>query len=103
MFIKIQIVYFLAAYPRKVLIRSFLRILNKSVKDEAIYNLTNGQYYSFLCILALSTIFVTQINSIYPSVRQKKYRLLLNNVINILSVNHVTTPISIMFVRFGIN
>ena len=103
MFIKIQKVYFLAAYPRKALIRSFLRILNKSVKDEAIYNLTNGQYYSFLCILALSTIIVTQINSIYPSVGQKKYRLLLNNVINILSVNHVTTPISIMFVRFGIN
>ena len=28
----------------------------KSVKDESIYNLKNGQYCSFLCILALSTI-----------------------------------------------
>ena len=31
----------------------------KSVKDEAIYNLKNGQYYSFFCILALSTIIGT--------------------------------------------
>ena len=44
----------------------------ESVKDEAIYNLKNGQYCSFLCI---------QINCIYPSTGQKKYRLLFNNVI----------------------
>ena len=50
----------------------------KSVKDKAIYNLKNGQYYSFLCILALSTIIGTQINCIYPSIEQKKYRLLFN-------------------------
>ena len=29
----------------------------KSVKDEAVYNLKNGEYCSFLCILALSTIY----------------------------------------------
>ena len=58
----------------------------KSVKDEAIYNLKNGQYCSFLCILALSTILGTQINCIYPSIGQKKYRLLFNNVINHVSV-----------------
>ena len=80
----------------------------KSVKAEAIYNLKNGQYYSFLCILALSTIIGTQINCIYPSIGQKKYRLLFNNIIKPCqcyssSVNHVITPISIMFSRIGIN
>ena len=80
----------------------------KSVKDEAIYNLKNGEYCSFLCMLALSTIIGTQINCIYPSIGQKKYRLLFNNVIKprqcySSSVGHVTTPISIMFSRIGIN
>ena len=78
------------------------------MKDEVIYNLKNGQYCSFLCILALSTIIGTQINCIYPIIGQKKYRLLFNNVIKprqcySSSVNHVTTPISIMFSRIGIN
>ena len=82
--------------------------INKSVKDKAISNLKNGQYCSFLCILALSTITVTQINCIYPSIKQKKYRLLFNNVIKPIqcyssSVNHVTTPIPIMFSRIGVN
>ena len=40
----------------------------KSVKDKAIYNLKNGQYCSFLCILAVSTIIGSQINCIYPSI-----------------------------------
>ena len=80
----------------------------KSVKDKAISNLKNGQYCSFLCILAFSTITGTQINCIYPSVGQKKYRLLFNNIIKpsqcySSSVNHVTTPISIMFSRIGVN
>ena len=44
----------------------------------------------------------------YPSIEQKKYRLLFNNVIKpsqcySSSVNHVTTPISIMFSRIGVN
>ena len=38
----------------------------KSVKDEAIHNLKIGQYCSFLCILAVSTIIGTQINCTYP-------------------------------------
>ena len=69
----------------------------KSVKDEAIYNLK--------FILALPTIIGTQINCIYPSIGQKRYRLLFNNVIKCYSssVNHVTTPISVMFSRIGIN
>ena len=80
----------------------------KSVKDKAICNLKNGQYCSLLCILALSTITGAQINSIYPSIGQKKYRLLFNNIIKrsqrySSSVNHVTTPISIMFSRIGVN
>ena len=80
----------------------------KSVKDKTIYHLKNGQYCSFLCILALSTIIGTQINCIYPSIGQKKYRLLFNNIIKpsqcySSSVNHVTTPISIMFSRIGVN
>ena len=80
----------------------------KSVKDKAISNLKNGQYCSFLCILALSTITGTQINCIYPSIGQEKYRLLFNNVIKpsqcySSSVNPVTTPISIMFSRIGVN
>ena len=74
----------------------------KSVKDEAIYNLKNAQYCSFLCILALSTIADTQINCIYPTIRPKEYQFLFNNVIKpsqcyFSSFNHVTTPISIMF------
>ena len=50
---------------------SFVSTTNivKSVKDEAIYNLKNGQYCSFSCILALSTIIGTQINCIYLSIR----------------------------------
>ena len=44
----------------------------KSVKDEAIYNLKNDQYCSYSCILSLSTIIGTQINSIYPSIGQEK-------------------------------
>ena len=80
----------------------------KSVKDEATYNLKNGQYCSFLCTLALSTIIGTQINCIYPSIEQKKYRLLFINVIKphqcySSSVNHLITPISIIFSRIGIN
>ena len=47
MFIQISIVFFPAAYPRKVLIHSFLTDIVKSGKDEAIYNLKNGQYCSF--------------------------------------------------------
>ena len=59
-------------------------------------------------MLALSAITGTQINCIYPSIGQKKYRLLFNNVIKprqcySSSVNHVITPISIMFSRIGIN
>ena len=78
------------------------------MKDKAISNLKNDQYCSFLCILALSTIIGTQINCIYPSVGQKKYRLLFNNMIKpsqcySSSVNHATTPISIMFSRIGVN
>ena len=77
----------------------------KSVKNEAIYNLKNGQYCSFLYTLALSSIIGTKINCIYPSIGQKKYRLLFNNVIKprqcySSSVNHVTAPILIMFSRF---
>ena len=80
----------------------------KSVKDKVISNLKNGQYCSFLCILALSTITGTQINCIYPSIGQEKYRLLINDVIKpsqcySSSVNPVTTPISIMFSRIGVN
>ena len=79
----------------------------KSVRDEASYNLKNGQYCSFLCILALSTIIGTQMNCIYPSIGQKKYRLLFNVIkprqCYSSSVNHVITPISIMFSRIGIN
>ena len=80
----------------------------KSVQDEAIFNLKNAQHCSFLCVLPLSTIKGTQINCIYPSIGQKKYRLLSNNGIKThqcysSSVNHVTTPISIMFSRIGIN
>ena len=76
----------------------------KSVKDKAISNLKNGQRCSFLCILALLTITGTQINCIYPSVG----RLLFNNIIKPRQcysslVNHVTTPISIMFSRIGVN
>ena len=79
----------------------------KSVRDEAIYNLKDGEYCSFLCIMALSTIIGTQTNCIYPSIGQKKYQLLFNNVIKprqcySSSVDHVTTPISIMFSRIGI-
>ena len=78
------------------------------MKDKAISNLKNGQYCPFLCILALSTITGTQINCIYPSIGQEKYRLLFNNVIKpsqcySSSVNPVTTPISIMFSRIGVN
>ena len=59
-------------------------------------------------MLALSAITGTQINCICPSIGQKKYRLLFNNAINSRhcyssSVNHVTTPVSIMFSRTGIN
>ena len=80
----------------------------KSVKDKAISNLKNGQYCSFLCILALSTITGTQINCIYPSIGQEMYRLLFNNVIKpsqcySSSVIPVTTTISIMFSRIGVN
>ena len=58
--------------------------------------------------MGLSTIIGTKINCIYPSIGQKKYRLLFKNVIKPCqyyssSVNHVTTPISIMFNRIGIN
>ena len=58
--------------------------------------------------MALSTIIGTQISCIYPSIGQKKYQLLFNNVIKpsqcySSSVNHVTTPISIMFSRIGIS
>ena len=70
------------------------------MKGKATSNLKNGQYCSFLCILALSTIIGTKINCIYPSIGQKKYRLLFNNVIK---PSHVTTPISIMFSRIGKN
>ena len=58
--------------------------------------------------MALSTIIGTQINCIYPSIEQKKYRLLFNNVIKpsqgcSSSVNHGTTPISVMFSKNSIN
>ena len=79
----------------------------KSVKDKAVSNLKNGQYCSFLCILALSTITGTQINCIYPSIGQGKYRLLFNAIkpsqCYSSSVNHVTTPVSIMFSKIGAN
>ena len=80
----------------------------KSVKEEAIYNLKHDQYCSFLCILALSTIIGIQTNCIYPSIGQKMYRLLFNNVVKprqsySSSVKHVTTPISIMFSIIRIN
>ena len=70
------------------------------MKDKAIFDSENGQYCSFLCMLALSTITGTQINCTYPNIGQKKYRLLFNNVIKpsqcySSSVNHVATPISI--------
>ena len=79
----------------------------KSVKDKAISNLKNGQFCSFLCILALSTIIGTQINCIYPSIGQKRYPLLLNSIMKprqcySSSVNHVRTPISIMLSRIDI-
>ena len=78
------------------------------MKEKAISNFKNGQYCSFLCILALSSITGTQMNCIYPSIGQKKYRLLFNNVIKpspcySSSVNHVATPISIMFSRISVN
>ena len=58
--------------------------------------------------MALSTIIGTQINCIDPSIGQKKYQLLFNNVIKprqcySSSVNHVATPILIMFSRIGTN
>ena len=78
------------------------------MKDKAIYHLKNGQYCAFLCILTLPTITGTHINCIYPSIGQKNYRLLFNNNIKpsqcySSSVNHVATPISIMFSRIGVN
>ena len=86
---------------------SFTDII-KSFKDKAIYNLKNGQYCSLLCILPLSTIIEIQINFIYSSIGEKKFRLLFNNVIKrrqcyCFAVNHVTTPISIIFSIFGIS
>ena len=76
----------------------------KSVKDKTIYHLKNGQYCSFLCILALSTIIGTQNNCIYPNIGQKKYRLPFNNVIKprqccSSSVNHVITPFQLCLVE----
>ena len=52
--------------------------------------------------------FIFPADFFYPNIGQKKYRLLFNNAIKprqyySSSVNHVTTPISIMFSRFGIN
>ena len=58
----------------------------KSVKNEAIYNLKNGQYCSVLCILALSTIIDTQINCIYPSALDRKSI----DCYLIMLLNHVT-------------
>ena len=84
MFIQISIVYmFLLLIPE--MINSFVSTdIVKSVKDETIYNLKNGEYCSFLCILALSTIIGTQLNCIYPSIGQKKYYFL------IMLLNHVS-------------
>ena len=58
----------------------------KSVKNEAIGNLKNGQYCSVLCILALSTIIDTQINCIYPSALDRKSI----DCYLIMLLNHVT-------------
>ena len=62
----------------------------------------------FFMYITLSTIIDIQIYSIYPSIGRKKYRLLFNNVIKSCqcyssSVNYLTTPISIMFSRIGVN
>ena len=107
MFIQISIV-FSCCLPQKSFNSFVSTDIVKSVKDEEIYNLKNGQYCSFLCILVLSAIIGTQINCINPSIGQKKYRLLFNNVIKprhcySSSVNHVITPISTMFSRIDIN
>ena len=52
----------------------------KYVKDETIYNLRNGQYCSFLYILALSTIIGTQINCILDESIDCCLIMLLNHV-----------------------
>ena len=64
----------------------------KSVKEEAIYNLKNGRYCSFLCILALSTATGTQIYCFDPGIGQKKYYYYI-----IMLLNHVNViPLQII-------
>ena len=59
----------------------------KSVKDEAIYNLKNSQYCSFLCILALLTIIGTQINCIIQVLDRKSidcYFIMLSSHVSVI-------------------
>ena len=55
--------------------------LEGKVKSEAIRMCHPGQWGSFLCLLALSSVTKRNIVSVYPSVGAIKYRMVLNNLI----------------------
>ena len=54
----------------------------KLVQHEAINNCHEGQWSSFLCILALSSVVGRKIHILYPDFGLEKYKLLFNTIVH---------------------
>ena len=68
------------------------------VKKEAILNVENSSWAGFLCILALSSITRSNINSFYPDTGDQKYRCLFTqNIYPRIPLKAVNPDLNILF------
>ena len=69
----------------------------KLVQHEAINNCHEGQWSSFLCILALSSVVGRKIHILYPDFGLEKYKLLFNTIVHPRQLPHSDEKIFILF------
>ena len=74
--------------------------INKCILREAMYNTSNRNWGSLLCMLALSSVVGHQIKSVYPST-DNLYEKVFNGVIYPHDTNDNNGELHIMWSRFG--
>ena len=73
-----------------------------AIKNEAIRNLQDHKYSSFMCLLALANVIGTDINSFYPEIGPIRYKTLINCTIKPRQNEKCRfSSINIMFSRLG--
>ena len=64
-----------------MLLLNWFKNFSDAIKHEAILNCANNEWWSFMCILGLSSVLKSQIHSFYPDIGDLMCKQLFNQVI----------------------